>query len=121
MSPPGKRSSTWRLLAVADERNPVVRLSRPQTTLTGAHEGERVSLVRVDVRGDEERELPASSIIPAMKWRIVSDISYGAVGIRVVDQRPFAVLVPDAHMEVAGGAGPRWSGLAMNVMPQPLR
>ena len=40
MSPPGKRFSTWSAAAVADEPEPVVRLSRPQTMLTGAHDSD---------------------------------------------------------------------------------
>src|SRR3954468_11624285 len=38
MSPPGKRSSTCSAGPRPTSRNPVVRLSRPQTTLTGAHD-----------------------------------------------------------------------------------
>ena len=36
----GKRFSTWRPEPCPTSRNPVVRLSRPQTTLTGAHESD---------------------------------------------------------------------------------
>ncbi len=40
MSPPGKRFSMWSDGPWPTSRKPVVRLSRPQTTLTGAHDSD---------------------------------------------------------------------------------
>ena len=44
MSPPGKRFSTWSPSPFPTSRNPVVRLSRPHTTLTGAHDSDAYRL-----------------------------------------------------------------------------
>ena len=71
MSPPGKRFSMCRPDPSPTIRKPVVRLSRPQTTLTGAQDSHRVALVGVDVRRDEESQLPRDFIMPPRKWRMV--------------------------------------------------
>ena len=63
-----------------------------------------------------------SAIIPATNWlNVLADMPYGRLGRRVVGQRtsPSASQMlmwrwPDEPVQV-------WSGLAMNVMPQPLR
>ena len=84
-----------------DPEAAVVRLSRPQTTLTGAQDGDREALVGVDVRRDEERRARATapSCRPGTR-RIVSDMPYGRPAL-VVEQRLLALAVPDAHVEVA--------------------
>ena len=74
MSPPGKRHSTWSAWPLPTTRNPVVRLSRPQTTLTGAHEATANRLYELTFGAKKIASSRASFIIPPMKWRIVVDM-----------------------------------------------
>src|SRR5262245_45670238 len=121
MSPPGKRFSTWRLLPWPTSRKPVVRLSRPHTTLTGAHESDAYRLYELMFGAMKIASSRLSCIIPAMNWARVSDMPYGRLdlGSCVRDFEPslFQTLIwrwPELPVQ-------EWSGLAMKEMPQPLR
>ena len=66
MSPPGNRSSTWSAGPRPTSRKPVVRLSRPQTTLTGAHESDAYRLYELMNGAMNTASSRESVIIPAM-------------------------------------------------------
>ena len=74
MSPPGKRHSTWSAGPLPTTRKPVVRLSRPQTTLTGAQLRAANRLYELTLGAKKMASSRASFIIPPMKWLIVVDM-----------------------------------------------
>jgi len=96
-------------------RKPVVRLSRPHTTLTGAQLAAAKRLYELTLGAKNTASSRASAIWPPRNQRIVSDMPYGSAPSRknrASSSGPQALMWrwPDEPVHV-------WSGLAMNVRP----